>query len=620
MEFKIGCNYWASDSGTEMWKKYNSDTIRKDFAVLKSNGIDYLRVFPNWRDFQPVSVIYGGGHSLQKYVAEDETEFDNPYCLSGEMLDRFSDFCGIAEEFDIKLIVGLITGWMSGRLFIPPALYERNLYTDPVAQKFEQKFIAGFVSSFRDKKAIYAWDIGNECNCMDCINNRDEADNWTMMITNAIKANDNSRPIVSGMHSLTLTDGWTIQDQAAGTDILTTHPYPFWVNHCAESEITSVQTLLHATCQTKYYANIGKKPCLVEEIGTMGPMVCDEDTAAQFLKVNLYSNWANGAEGVFWWCAHEQINLRFPPYDSNMCETELGLLDENFRAKPVLHEIKRFSDWISTVDFTLPAAQEDGVCLLTNGQDHWGIAYMTYVLSKQAGANISFAYADEELPDTGLYLMPSICGINALSAHRWNQLKQKVYHGATLYISNHDAILSGFQSFAGVRVRDSKTADESGSFMIDGKMMEYRRSRCFEIVSEEAEVLAYDENGLPLMTSAKYGNGKVIYLNYPLEKNLLDRYDAFSEDVYEMYQVLFQKSLEKHALRCDNKNVGVTLHCDGARCYAVLINYSSEEIQLKTAIREDYKMVRLIKGNLETLAAFDTAIVELTENAERGLR
>ena len=66
MEFKIGCNYWASDSGTEMWKKYNSDTIRKDFAVLKSNGIDYLRVFPNWRDFQPVSVIYGGGHSLQK--------------------------------------------------------------------------------------------------------------------------------------------------------------------------------------------------------------------------------------------------------------------------------------------------------------------------------------------------------------------------------------------------------------------------------------------------------------------------------------------------------------------------------------------------------------------------
>ena len=61
---------------------------------------------------------------------------------------------------------------MSGRLYIPSALYEKNVYTDPVALYFEQLFVKGFVLRMKNEPAIYAWDLGNECNCMDEAKNR----------------------------------------------------------------------------------------------------------------------------------------------------------------------------------------------------------------------------------------------------------------------------------------------------------------------------------------------------------------------------------------------------------------------------------------------------------------
>ena len=64
----------------------------------------------------------------------------------------------------------------------------------------------------------------------------------------------------------------------AGTDMLTTHPYPYFVPHCSKDKFSSMRTLLHATTETKYYSDLGRKPCLVEEIGNLGPMMCDNET------------------------------------------------------------------------------------------------------------------------------------------------------------------------------------------------------------------------------------------------------------------------------------------------------------------------------------------------------
>lgn len=224
--------------------------------------------------------------------------------------------------------------------------------------------------------------MGNECNNLVGAKNREEASNRTMIIAIAIKSADSSRPIVSGMHGIGVDGTWQIEDQAQNADILTTHPYPYWRSHCSEGKVTSVQTLMHATCETKYYSNIGGKPCFAEEIGTMGPMVCDDETSGNFMKPNLYSNWANGSTGVLWWCANEQIDLMYAPYDLNMCEVELGMFDRNRKVKPVLEETKKFASWQKRIDFELPEAINDAVCLTTDSQDQWGVMYSAYVLAK----------------------------------------------------------------------------------------------------------------------------------------------------------------------------------------------------------------------------------------------
>ena len=462
-KFLLGCNYWASNAGADMWRFWDSECVKKDLAVLKENNVEILRVFLNWRDFQPVERLYGEKGQPRELCLVGDIRPSNPYFLDERMMDHFQEFCRIAQSQGFHLIVGLVTGWMSGRLYIPPALYGKNIFHDPLALKLQQLLIKGVVSRFRKEDSIYAWDLGNECNCMGTVTSEEEAYSWTAFITNAIRACDPSRKIFSGMHSLELEGYWNIQDQGELTDELTTHPYPYWVEHCLVDPLNSCRTLMHATAQTQYYATVSKKPCLVEEIGGMGPMVADDDHNAKFMRVNLFSNWANGATGLLWWCAHDQTMLSAPPYDWNMCERELGMLDQNRQPKPMLVEMKKFAQLLKQLDITLPHRKSDGVCILTQGQDHWGIAYTTYVLAKQANLTIDFTYCEQELPDYDLYFLPSISG-QTMSKVAYDSLKEKVAKGATLYISIDDGFLTEFEEITGLHVEHCRNYARGRSY------------------------------------------------------------------------------------------------------------------------------------------------------------
>ena len=162
--FILGTNYWASNAGTAMWHDWSEKTVDDDIKILSENHINYIRVFPLWSDFQPVIPMYGPGGVIRDYCLTNEKKSENPYYLDETMLSRFDTLLDICNKYNVKVIVGLITGWMSGRLFVPPALYDKNLYSDEKALMLEQKFIKGFVTRFRHRKEIYAWDLGNECN------------------------------------------------------------------------------------------------------------------------------------------------------------------------------------------------------------------------------------------------------------------------------------------------------------------------------------------------------------------------------------------------------------------------------------------------------------------------
>ncbi|MBR5586558.1 MAG: beta-mannanase, partial [Clostridia bacterium] len=156
MDFIIGCNYWASNAGADMWRKFDLDIIDKDLKILSENGVKCLRAFPNWRDFQPVIPIVGALGKITGYSFENGKKPDDEFYIDKQMTDRFSQFLDVCEKYDLDVIVGLVTGWMSGGLFVPPALYGKNVITDPLALYFQQLFIKVFVSEFKDRKAISA--------------------------------------------------------------------------------------------------------------------------------------------------------------------------------------------------------------------------------------------------------------------------------------------------------------------------------------------------------------------------------------------------------------------------------------------------------------------------------
>lgn len=616
MDFMIGCNYWASNAGTEMWRKWDEEAVREDLRVLSANGVEYMRVFPNWRDFQPVIPVYGYRMNLIRYCLEGDREPENPEFLDEVMLARFRKFCDICEEFGVKLIVGIITGWMSGRAFIPSALFGKDLYTDPIALLFEQRFIRGMVTRFRDHKAIYAWDLGNECNCLGEAKSDDVAANWALLVSNAIRASDNTRPVVSGMHSLAPgkdNGEWTILGQAEACDILTTHPYPYWSAFTDRDKIGSLRTAIHATCENKLYANIAKKPCLVEETGTMGPMLCDESRAADFMRLNLLSNYVNGAAGVMWWCANEQTNLMTDPYTRQMVELELGMRREDGTPKPVLTETGKIAKIIKSFGAALPTAKEDAVCILTHDQSQWGVAYMTYGLAKEAGMNIGYAWCDDVLPESQVYLMPSIKGCYVMPRNNYLELIRRVEEGATLYISNDNGILAQFENLTGLRVTDACLESESGTLTLDGKEFGFTRTRRYETVPVGAKVLATDNRGLPIISEFKKGKGKVIYANFPLEAALIDRSNTFSSDDYLIYRAIFADVIKNHKVISDSP-IGITVHegADGEVICAA-INYTYEKITPDFKIADGYKIGDVLYGTVDTVGAFDAVIFKLTK-------
>ncbi len=604
-DFWIGCNYWSYNAGADMWREWDEAQIDKDFALLKQHNVTTVRVFPNWRDFQPVVPVYGYAGMVSEYLMEGEVEPANQYFLDEKMLSRFETLCDLAKKHGLQLIAGLLTGWMSGKLYIPVALYDKNLFTDALALRFEQYFVEGFVSRFQSRREIVAWDLGNECNCMSSATTAHEAFAWSSLIGSTIKATDSTRPVLSGMHGLAVENGtWTINDQARCTDMLTTHPYPSFVPHCAKDPVDSIRTLMHATCETFFYSSLGNKPCLVEEIGTLGRSVCNDTVSAEFMRLNLLSNWAHGANGLLWWCMNEQTHLDKPPYRYSMLERELGMFTAEQEPKPFLEELHRFGEWLKTVDISVTAPTATATVLLSHGQDHWGIAYMAFILAKQAGFTVNFVAPDQPLPESALYIVPVVHGDRWFYKPYYEQLKEKVHSGATVLISNSDGFYTEREDFLGTTVLESEFACDNGTFELDGALIPYSFERRQKLAATTANVLATDKNGDPLVTVNAYGNGSVYYVNFPFEETLLSKNRAFDGEAYKLYEYVARKALPTPDVTKTNPFVGITQCGD----LVTLINYSNAPQKTGYVLQNGKRIDRVLRGDPAQLAPCDGSV------------
>lgn len=616
--FAIGVNYWDSKSGTDMWKNWDLETIDADFAALEAVGVRYLRVFPNWREFQPIRKQYQWRNAFRCYVFGDEETAMAPDSdgLDPKMIGHFRDMAMCAQRHGMKLLVSLVTGWMSGRMFVPHALEGKNLISDPEALMWTDKYVRGMIRALKDLPNIAMWDLGNECNCMGKAD-RYQAYTWTAMVSNAIRSEDRTRPIGSGMHTLSAMDedDWLLSDQGSLCDFMTTHPYPSPTIRGNIEPFTGMRTTMLPTAQSEFYAGISGKPCMIQEQGTFSSTQGSRKMAADFLRINVLSAWANGLTGYLWWCGMEHLKLTQSPYCWSLMERQLGLVDINRRPKPVALAMKQVSNLLKSLpNFGVKDTQ--AVVLLPRDKEKQNNATSCIMLAKQAGFNVRIRNSEEPPEDAPIYIIPSINGWAPLISNPWNQLLEKVAQGAELYVSFDGGSMTEFEEVFGLESRGMvKDAGQHTAYFPFGELT-YSATFDMLVTSVGAEVLSVNEEGNPVFTRNSYGKGFIYFLGFPLEHLATTQTHGFQPDktqpYYKVYQCFAGSAIEKSLVRSENPYLGITQshQADGSYLVTVL-NYSDKSVEYDGKLQQGWQS-QVLYGSEETIGACDGLILRCT--------
>ncbi|MCX6992850.1 MAG: beta-mannanase, partial [Kiritimatiellaeota bacterium] len=347
-----------------------------------------------------------------------------------------------------------------------------------------------------------------------------------------------------------------------------------------------------------------------------------EKIAADFVRTALFSLWANDCHGLLWWCASDQMHLEHAPYDWCTVERELGLLRVDGRAKPVLKEIGAFRQMLDGLPFrSLPPRTREAVCILTEGQDHWGVAYSTFILAKQAGFDLEFQYASQPVKDVPLYLLPCLEGYLMISRRRMRELLAKVKAGATLYVSLNSGLPDGFEALTGLEPQTRERGRAPGDITFEGveglATIPNRGAFKGNFCATRATVLGREADGNPAFTVAPYGKGRVYFLAVPMELTLTQTPGAFHAEsappCWRLYQHVAECFLKRRAVRKLHPLVALTEHCvDASSRIEVIINQSPYPVRETLAVKPGWRLKRVLYGQ----AAMDgeTIVVDLQKN------
>ena len=579
-EFCVGVNYWASHAGTKMWSNFSAEEVDADFAALHNAGVNTVRIFPLWSDFQPLIAIADCGNLFRQLGFPDGSPLPatglKSCGLDPVMMERFRIVADLALKHELKLVVGLLTGWMSGATFVPPVLSGKNLVQDFQAVRLAEMFLRGFVNEMKDHPAIVAWEPGNECNCLSS-GSVDCTWNWLNMVCSAIRLADPTRPVYSGMHG-GRTDrlrSYNLIDLGQLCDALTTHPYPSFTPHCGKSALNTIPAIYHATAETLYYRGASGKPAFVEEIGAFGPGYLSEERTDQYLYTTLYSALVHDLGSVLWWCgfsfdrcANEQ------PYRWGAMERELGALKSDRSLDGAAKAMKRFKEELAQLP-EIPSREVDATVVLSTMEDPWKTAFGAFILSKQAGFEIEFCNiaSIDALPESNFYIVPSIAGYEVMDVNKYPLLLDAARNGATVVFTADSGFLQPFNAHFGCSVDYRTQEADVTTFTLDGKKFSTNQSITRRMKADDCQVLAYDENNFPVIMVKDYGKGKLVFVNAALENNALNP----DNELYLVYRKL--AAIAGVDVPEKSKEIGITRHvmADG-KVLKFYINYSDQTV------------------------------------------
>jgi endo-1,4-beta-mannosidase len=345
--FRLGVNYWPSQTAMDWLARYDAGVVRRDFTRIAAAGMDTIRIFLRWEDLQP------------SQASIDPTA-----------LAAIIDTADAASEAAVELIVTLFTGHMSGVNWIPAwatggeegddrfrvvsggavqprRRVLRSWYADAEISD-AQAFLADRVgSALRGHPAVWAWDLGNENSNCTIPPDQNAAERWLERMTSVLRAHDPRVRITIGTHMEDLENERMIGPSRAARwcDIVCMHGYPAYADwstgptdqHLVPflAEITSWL----AADTPVLFAEFGQSTVPLDQPPTT--LQVREAQAANYIGATLDALRDSGTIGALIWCyADYAAHIHGqPPLDHAAHERTFGLWRADETPKPAVAEI-----------------------------------------------------------------------------------------------------------------------------------------------------------------------------------------------------------------------------------------------------------------------------------------
>ncbi len=364
--FTLGVNYWPRKKAMYWWSNFDAGEVREEFAIIKEIGLNVVRLFLLWDDFQP-----------------------EPTSVAKDKLDNLVKVADIAAEYGLGLDVTFFTGHMSGPNWsprwllggpLPPSAHQhwlrdvvsngkitdqgyRNMFHDEMALNATRLLLKTVVSTLKDHPAIWMWNLGNEPDLFAWPNSSDEGAAWVKEMVGLIKAIDPKHPVTIGLHGdgLHRDNGLRIDKVYAQTDVAVMHSYPMytpWARKPLDPDFVPFTCALTSA--------LSGKPVLMEEFGgctalpgeatytwkwveTNGrdheQFMASEEDFAEFLSLTIPKLQDSGATGAMLWCYADYVPELWdlPPCQNSRHERYFGLVRPDGSLKPHAKVIQEFA-------------------------------------------------------------------------------------------------------------------------------------------------------------------------------------------------------------------------------------------------------------------------------------
>ena len=351
--FRLGVNYWPARSAMGWWRRFDREEVVVDFDAIARAGMDSVRCFLRWEDFQP-----------------------EPARIDRAMLGHLLTVADAASRAGLQLVPTLFTGHMSGVNWIPrwaiggadrdPRFRVvaggrvvpdgiRDWFTDEAVADAQGLMAREAAAALAGHEALWAWDLGNENSNCSVPPDHESGRRWLGRMTTAIRGADPGAAITIGLHMEDLEEDRHIgpREAAEVCDFLTMHGYPIYASWAGGRTDPDVAPFLARI--TRWLG--GGKDVFFSEFGlptarhgdetgsagagAEGTFLVDEEEAASYTALVLGGLRRAGCTGAMLWCFADYVREIWadPPLDEAVHERSFGLWRADGSPKPALTQV-----------------------------------------------------------------------------------------------------------------------------------------------------------------------------------------------------------------------------------------------------------------------------------------